>query len=149
VATPATRRFIVEGQAATLFNAVQARLNEQLNSHKVSRRKSGALLVGRIFDDRGNRMTPSHARKNGTKYRYYISSVLVQGKDEQAGTVNRIPAADVEARIIKAVRSHTCEDNDLDDRKLINERLIRIEVQAHKLVVELAKARAAGSRQRA
>ena len=131
-----------------LFDAVQARLNEQLNSHKVSRSKSEALLVGRIFDDRGNRMTPSHARKNGTKYRYYISSVLVQGQGERAGTVNRIPAADVEARIIKAVRSHIGEDNDLDDRKLINERMTRVEVQAHKLVVELAKTRAAGSRQR-
>jgi site-specific DNA recombinase len=129
-----------------LFDAVQARLNEQLNSHKVSRSKSEALLAGRIFDDRGNRMTPSHARKNGTKYRYYISSVLVQGQGEQAGTVNRIPAADVEARIIKAVRSHIGEDTDLDDRKLINERVIRIEVQAHKLVVELARTRAAGSR---
>src|SRR3954467_1792181 len=113
-----------------LFDAVQARLNEQLNSHKVSRSKSEALLVGRIFDDRGNRMTPSHARKNGTKYRYYISSKLVQGQGEQAGTVNRIPAADVEALVIKAVRSHIGEANDLDDRKLINERVIRVEVRA-------------------
>jgi DNA invertase Pin-like site-specific DNA recombinase len=129
-----------------LFDAVQARLNEQLNSHKISRSKSEALLAGRIFDDRGNRMTPSHARKNGTKYRYYISSVLIQGQGDQAGTINRIPAADVEASIIKAVRSHSVEDSDLDDRKLINERVIRIEVQAHKLVVELARARAAGSR---
>jgi DNA invertase Pin-like site-specific DNA recombinase len=82
-----------------LFDAVQAKLSEQLNSHRVSRSKSEALLVGRIFDDRGNRMSPSHARKNGTKYRYYISSVLVQGQGEQAGTVNRIPAADVERLI--------------------------------------------------
>jgi site-specific DNA recombinase len=78
MATPATRRFVVEGQAATLFDAVRARLNEQPNSHKVSRSKSEVLLVGRIFDDRGNRTTPSHARKNGAKYRYYISSLLVQ-----------------------------------------------------------------------
>jgi hypothetical protein len=27
--------------------------------------KSEALLIGRIFDDRGNRMSPSHARKGG------------------------------------------------------------------------------------
>ncbi len=38
--------------------------------------KSEALLTGRIFDDRGHRMTPSHARKRGVKYRYYISSLL-------------------------------------------------------------------------
>ena len=34
-----------------LFDAVQSRLNEQVNNHKVSRTKSEALLLGRIFDD--------------------------------------------------------------------------------------------------
>jgi len=44
-----------------LFEAVQAKLNDQVTNHKVSRTKSEALLSGRIFDDRGHRMTPSHA----------------------------------------------------------------------------------------
>src|SRR5256714_9664176 len=55
-----------------LFDAVQAKLNDQRNTHTVTRGKSDALLIGRIYDDRGNRMTPSHARKGGTKYRYYF-----------------------------------------------------------------------------
>jgi hypothetical protein len=46
-----------------LFDAVQARLNEQVNNHKATKTKSEAMLVGRIFDDRGNPMTPTHARK--------------------------------------------------------------------------------------
>src|SRR5215472_879115 len=46
-----------------LFDAVQAKLSEQANNHKTTRMKSEALLAGRIFDDRGNRMTPSHVRK--------------------------------------------------------------------------------------
>ena len=46
-----------------LFDAVQAKLTEQVNNHKATRMKSEALLAGRIFDDRGNRMTPSHVRK--------------------------------------------------------------------------------------
>ena len=53
-----------------LFEAVQAKLSEQANNHKTTRMKSEALLAGRIFDDRGNRMTPSHVRKRGIKYRY-------------------------------------------------------------------------------
>src|ERR1700739_1400948 len=57
-----------------LFDAVQAKLNDQRNHHTVTRAKSEALLIGRIYDDRGNRMTPSHARKRGIKYRYYLSS---------------------------------------------------------------------------
>jgi site-specific DNA recombinase len=39
-----------------LFDAVQARLSEQVTNHKVSRTGSEALLLGRIFDDRGHRM---------------------------------------------------------------------------------------------
>src|SRR5215213_6324707 len=69
-----------------LFEAVQAKLNEQVTSHKASRTKSEALLSGRIFDDRGHRMTPSHARRRGIKYRYYISSALLQGHPQQART---------------------------------------------------------------
>jgi hypothetical protein len=37
-----------------------AKLSEQANNHKTTRMKSEALLAGRIFDDRGNRMTPSY-----------------------------------------------------------------------------------------
>jgi DNA invertase Pin-like site-specific DNA recombinase len=76
----------------TLFDAVQAKLTEQVNHHKTARLKSEALLAGRIFDDRGNRMTPSHVRKRGIKYRYYLSSALLQGQADRAGTVRRIPA---------------------------------------------------------
>jgi site-specific DNA recombinase len=75
-----------------LFDAVQARLNEQTSNHKASRTKSEALLSGRIYDDRGHKMTPSHVRKRGIKYRYYISSALLQGQAKQAGTVSRVPA---------------------------------------------------------
>ena len=68
-----------------LFDAVQAKLTEQVNNRKTVRMKSEALLAGRIFDDRGNRMTPSHVRKRGIKYRYYLSSTLLQGQPERAG----------------------------------------------------------------
>jgi hypothetical protein len=52
--------------------------------------------MGRMFDDRGNRMTPSHVRKQGIKYRYYISSTLLQGQPGQAGTTDRVPAGKIE-----------------------------------------------------
>jgi site-specific DNA recombinase len=48
-----------------LFDAVQAKLNDQRNNHGAARTKSGSLLIGRLYDDRGNRMSPSHARKHG------------------------------------------------------------------------------------
>src|SRR5436190_8607725 len=48
-----------------LFEAVQAKLTAQANSHNSARLQSATLLAGRLFDDRGHRMTPSHARKRG------------------------------------------------------------------------------------
>ena len=63
-----------------LFDAVQAKLNDQRNNHTAARAKSESPLIGRIYDDRGNRMSPSHARKQGIRYRYYVSSPLLQGQ---------------------------------------------------------------------
>jgi site-specific DNA recombinase len=42
-----------------LFDAVQAKVNDQRNNHAAARTKSGSLLIGRLYDDRGNRMSPS------------------------------------------------------------------------------------------
>ena len=42
-----------------LFESVQRKLDEQRTNHSTKRTKSESLLTGRIFDDRGNRMTPS------------------------------------------------------------------------------------------
>jgi hypothetical protein len=130
----------------SLFDAVQARLNEQLNNHKASRMKSEALLIGRIFDDRGHRMTPSHARKRGIKYRYYISSALVQGQAGQAGTISRIPAAEIEDLVVHSVRAHLNQPADINNRELINIRVVRVEVKSDRLVIELSEAKGDGSR---
>jgi site-specific DNA recombinase len=40
-----------------LFEAVQRKLDEQRTNHSTKRATSESLLTGRIFDDRGNRMT--------------------------------------------------------------------------------------------
>ena len=129
-----------------LFDAVQARLSEQVTNHKVSRTRSEALLLGRIFDDRGHRMSPSHVRKRGIKYRYYLSSALLQGRPKQAGTVSRIPAREVETLIAKAVRNHLGQPTEIEDAVLINAHVVRVEVQPDQLVIELAGTGAAKSR---
>lgn len=36
-----------------------------------------SLLAGLIYDDAGERMTPTHANKKGTRYRYYVSHSLI------------------------------------------------------------------------
>jgi len=123
-----------------LFDAVQAKLNEQATNHKTSRMQSEAVLAGRIFDDRGNRMSPTHARKGGVKYRYYLSSALLQGTAERAGSVRRAPAAQIEALVAKSVRERLALSEPMDDRAIIERHVARVEVQREGLIVELAGA---------
>ena len=70
-----------------LFDAVQEKLTANRNGARVRCAASGALLIGRIFDDRGNRMTPSTAKKGSIRYRYYVSCVLAQGRRSEAGAI--------------------------------------------------------------
>ncbi len=55
-----------------------------------------SLLAGLIYDDTGARMTPTHANKKGTRYRYYVSPGLVRGNRRQAPRGRRVPAGDLE-----------------------------------------------------
>ena len=49
-----------------------------------------------LFDGDGNRMTPSHAVKKGTRYRYYVSRSLIIQTKAEAQTGLRLPAAEIE-----------------------------------------------------
>ena len=130
-----------------LFEAVQAKLDQQRINRNTARRKSGSLLVGRIFDERGNRMTPTYAVKKGVRYRYYISAPLVQGQPDKAAKINRVPAAEVERLIIAAVRKHLEvraermvpeRPNPIADVDLIATHITRVDVKQDHLAIHLA-----------
>ena len=57
---------------------------------------SPSLLASLIYDDAGTAMTPSHANKKGTRYRYYVSHNLVRGARSRASHGRRVPAGDLE-----------------------------------------------------
>jgi hypothetical protein len=59
---------------------------------QVRLRGSAAILTGRLFDDRGNRMSPTHTNKQGARYRYYVSHALLQNRKAEAGSIARVPA---------------------------------------------------------
>jgi site-specific DNA recombinase len=120
-----------------LFVAVQRKLAEQRNRHRTTGTASAALLTGRIFDDRGNRMSPSHSRKGAKRHRYYVSSALIQGRTQAAGSVARIPAAKVEAAIVGALRGHIGLEVPSDDAELIATFVHRIEVRRTEIAVTL------------
>ena len=53
-------------------------------------------MTGRLFDDRGNRMSPTHSNKLGVRYRYYVSQAILQNRKAEAGSVARVPAPEIE-----------------------------------------------------
>jgi site-specific DNA recombinase len=60
-------------------------------------------LKGIIFGPAGAAMSPTHTRKNGRLYRYYLSqTVLKQGPGDCP--VARVPAAEIEKIVIDQVR---------------------------------------------
>src|SRR5947207_16019390 len=119
-------------RAASICRAGQER-SLTPSTGSCARDKSKSLLIGRIYDDRGNRMSPSHVRKGGIKYRYYLSSPLLHGRPERAGTVRRVPAAEVEALVGSAVRVHLEDSTQSADRDLIRDHVVRVEINADQL----------------
>jgi site-specific DNA recombinase len=89
-----------------LFQAVQAKLAAQAVERRCRLRGSPAILSGRLFDDRGNRMSPTSSNKRGARYRYYVSQAVLQKQPRARGSVGRVPAAEIEALVIAALRNH-------------------------------------------
>jgi hypothetical protein len=88
-----------------LWDAIQTKLA----ANTVERRSGGtarspSLLAGLLFDSEGHRMTPSHAVKRGTRYRYYISRPLISTGRGTAPEALRIPAGEIEQLVVARLR---------------------------------------------
>jgi hypothetical protein len=87
-----------------LWNKVQAILSDGSRKRGTkTRAQTPALLKGLLFGPTGCAMSPTHTRKGGKLYRYYVSqSVLKRGAG--ACPVGRLPAAEIEAAVIDQLR---------------------------------------------
>ena len=84
------------------FETVGARLAANHHEQRRQQASSESLLTGRIRDDRGTTMTPSHAQKGPRRYRYYVSQSVLQGREP--GSITRVSAPEIEALVVKAIR---------------------------------------------
>jgi site-specific DNA recombinase len=108
------------------FERVQELLKSKSVRRKVKFSKSGALLQGKLFDDKGNRMGPSFSSKNGVRYRFYVSSAL-RGRKHRGGSVTRVSAPEIEGIVEQAVRRRLNLPEDAA-REVAAERIERITV---------------------
>ena len=74
------------------------------------RRRNGAnakepsLLAGLIVDAEGKRLTPTHAVKQGKRYRYYVSRSLITDPSRRSEAATyRLPAAQLERLVLKQI----------------------------------------------
>jgi len=63
------------------------------------------VLIGKLFDERGESLTPSHAVKGDRQYRYYVSRSLMKGSAARVDGGWRLPAAEIERSVAAAAQS--------------------------------------------
>ncbi len=91
----------------SIWDQVQQMLTDGAQKARGTKRKATrSLLVGKLFDETGDRLTPSHSRKNGKRLRYYISHRLVKDRSRKHPDAWRLPAEQLEGLIADLVRKH-------------------------------------------
>ncbi len=66
-------------------------------------------------------MSPTWARKGSKRWRYYVSQAALQGDKSKAGSILRVPAADVETLVARALGlSPDRAASQIDIRKMID-----------------------------
>jgi DNA invertase Pin-like site-specific DNA recombinase len=124
-----------------LFEAVQAKLAGNAVAQNVRLRGTASILTGRIYDDRGNRMSPTHSNKLGVRYRYYVSHALLQSRRGEAGSVPRVPAPEIEQLVLDGIRARLVSTElpvPVTDRDLIERHVQRVVVSAQAVEVHLS-----------
>jgi DNA invertase Pin-like site-specific DNA recombinase len=88
----------------SLWDKVHAILTESPRKRaNTTRTKTPALLKGLLYGPDGAAFSPSHTRKGGRLYGYYVSQTILR---HGAGTcpIGRVPAAEIEAAVIDQLR---------------------------------------------
>jgi hypothetical protein len=101
-AYPGEHKAIIERD---LWDRVHGILKEGTRIRRSRNRASAtpAILKGLLFGPTGAPMTPTHSRKGGRLYRYYISTDVLRGRPG-ACPIRRIPASEIESAVIGQIR---------------------------------------------
>jgi site-specific DNA recombinase len=96
--------------AAIVDEDLWRRVQGHLEENRMERREGDkalepSLLTGIVFDAGSEPMTPTHAVKKGTRYRYYISRRLITGSATDSFRGQRVPASNLESLVIGRLRA--------------------------------------------
>src|SRR5574344_121914 len=87
------------------FEDVQKQLlKNRYDANCNTKSASNSLLVGKIYDDKNNRMTTSHSNTRKRKYRYYVSMAVQKLKKGQEGSLSKISAGEIEKFVVNTIQ---------------------------------------------
>src|SRR3984893_14386280 len=102
VSYPGEHKAIIDRK---LWDQAHAILTELPRKRAASTRtQTPALLKGLLFGPDGAAMSPTHTRKRGKLYRYYISQTAMK-RGREACAVRQVPAAEIERVVIDQIRA--------------------------------------------
>lgn len=90
-----------------LWDRVQAAMQVSPRTRAAQNRQHApALLKGLIYGVDGRALSPTHCRKKGRLYRYYVAQRVLKGDAAgDASIVRRVSAAEIEAAVVDQVRA--------------------------------------------
>jgi site-specific DNA recombinase len=111
-----------------LWESTQLLLREHAARRTPRARKSAASpLTGKLFDESGQSLTPSHAVKGERRYRYYVSRNLINRTKESGRGGWRLPAPEIERTVASAAYTM------LSDQAVIANAALAIGLAEHQL----------------
>ena len=133
----------------TTWDRVQSTLAAHGHRRKTARQDSEALLAGKLFDDRGHAMSPSHTTKGGKRWRYYVSQALLQGRKADAGSAARVPAPEIEKQVAEAIGNRIdIHANGADHAANLRAAIGRVTISRTTITIQVTDAIAGKSRDR-
>jgi site-specific DNA recombinase len=88
-----------------IWNEVSALLANNNDGQRTRGLKAASSpLIGILFDEQGNRYTPTHSVKSGRRYRYYTSQIVIR-KERKPSHLDRIPAQELEHLIYSRIHA--------------------------------------------
>jgi DNA invertase Pin-like site-specific DNA recombinase len=97
-----------------LWDRVQTRLQDasvrarsRVGSADKRANAAPAPLTGKLRDETGDRLTPTHTQRHGRRLRYYVSNRLISGGTDPSGW--RLPAVALEEAVVDIIARHVSD----------------------------------------
>jgi len=86
------------------LKAGAAMARSEKDQSDTGRKKQVSMLVGKVFDETGDRLTPSHTKTaKGRRLRYYVSHRLIRKADKKDSGGWRLPGSELENTVAQLV----------------------------------------------